>query len=261
MDNDDFYIGWLTAPKHLVQFLFPVVGSMATIFLIGAMVLAAYQKHPGTGQWEDQRIVTLRGVVGTDPYATLWVSGENQNESVRAYLLVEDGKLGALPRVSRLLGDGRNKVPVDVRGTILHRDDRWMIALAADESGIRVLDADESTIAIGRLLEQRREPTEPVTLQGEIIDPKCYLGAMRPGGGKTHKACAMRCIAGGIPPMLVTRDPTMGETYYLLVDEHGGAANELVYPFVGDRVELAGRMEQAIGIRKLFISNHSMRRL
>ena len=38
-----------------------------------------------------------------------------------------------------------------------------------------------------------------VTLKGEIIDPKCYLGAMKPGGGKTHKACAMRCIAGGIP--------------------------------------------------------------
>ncbi len=74
---------------------------------------------------------------------------------------------------------------------------------------------------------------EHVTLKGEIIDPKCYLGAMKPGGGKTHKACAMLCISGGVPPMLVTRDANKQETFYLLTTDQGGVANELVLPFVG----------------------------
>jgi hypothetical protein len=82
------------------------------------------------------------------------------------------------------------------------------------------------------------------TLHGEIVDSKCYLGAMKPGGGKTHKACAMRCIAGGIPPMLVTRDGVGHETFYLLIAPDSGVANEAVYPFVGDRVEVTGSVEQ-----------------
>jgi len=40
------------------------------------------------------------------------------------------------------------------------------------------------------------------TLRGEVIDPKCYIGAMKPGGGKTHKACA-ECFS--IRPLLVLK--------------------------------------------------------
>jgi len=36
-------------------------------------------------------------------------------------------------------------------------------------------------------------------LRGEIIDPKCFFGVMKPGSGKTHKSCAARCLSGGIP--------------------------------------------------------------
>lgn len=85
---------------------------------------------------------------------------------------------------------------------------------------------------------------DQITLQGEIIDPKCYLGAMKPGGGKTHKACAMLCISGGVPPMLVTRDVNQRETFFLLVTAGGGVANELVLPFVGDPVEVSGQLER-----------------
>ena len=85
---------------------------------------------------------------------------------------------------------------------------------------------------------------ERITLRGEIIDPKCYLGAMKPGGGKTHKACAMLCLSGGIPPMFVTRDAQRRETFYLLTMVNGSAATETVLPFVGDPVAITGRVEQ-----------------
>jgi len=39
---------------------------------------------------------------------------------------------------------------------------------------------------------------------GEIVDSKC-LGVMTPGQLTTHRACAIRCISGGIPPVLHVR--------------------------------------------------------
>jgi hypothetical protein len=37
---------------------------------------------------------------------------------------------------------------------------------------------------------------------GELVDTKCWLGVMRPATGKVHRACAARCLAGGVPPGL-----------------------------------------------------------
>lgn len=44
-----------------------------------------------------------------------------------------------------------------------------------------------------------------MTLEDEIIDPKCYFGVI-PGKGKIHRSCAIRCISDGIPPVLATTD-------------------------------------------------------
>ena len=54
---------------------------------------------------------------------------------------------------------------------------------------------------------------------------------------------------------------TLSPILYLIVDGNGGVANEMIFPFVGDQVELFGRIETAIGIRKLFVAPGSVRRL
>src|SRR5690349_19376703 len=82
------------------------------------------------------------------------------------------------------------------------------------------------------LSSRARSLKEPVSLRGEIVDSKCFLGAMRPGNGKTHKACAMLCIAGGVPPMFVTRDSAGREEYYLLAGPDGGPAPSDVVRFL-----------------------------
>ena len=69
-----------------------------------------------------------------------------------------------------------------------------------------------------------------VTIIGEIVDSKCYLGVMNPGRTKVHRDCATRCISGGIPPMLVTADAT-----YLLVGTDGRAGRAIVRDFVPRR--------------------------
>jgi hypothetical protein len=45
-----------------------------------------------------------------------------------------------------------------------------------------------------------------VTIRGEIVDSKCHTGVMNPGSGKVHRDCAVRCISGGVPPVLVEND-------------------------------------------------------
>jgi hypothetical protein len=244
MPKDEFFIGWLPVPAGYAQFIKPVVIVVILIGVAVAGALALFQRDPGTGQWDDDRIVMLRGVAFTNPYAMLRVAGEKPGDAPRSYLLVEDGKFGALPRVSSILKGKLAGVAVEVKGTILHRDDRWMLALEEGDAGMRALGDEEANALPPLGLGDPKVLAKTATLHGEIVDSKCYLGAMKPGGGKTHKACAMRCIAGGIPPMLVTRDGAGHETFYLLITPDGGVANETVYPFVGDRVEVTGSVEQ-----------------
>jgi hypothetical protein len=57
-------------------------------------------------------------------------------------------------------------------------------------------------------------------LTGQIVDSKCYFGVMNPGEGEVHRSCATRCLSGGIPPALVSRDVD-GRSVYLLADASG----------------------------------------
>lgn len=83
-----------------------------------------------------------------------------------------------------------------------------------------------------------------MTLQGEIIDPKCYFGVMKPGKGKIHRSCAVRCISGGIPPVLATTDNNNISEYYLLTDLKGQPINEAVLPFIGKPSQIKGTVEK-----------------
>jgi hypothetical protein len=133
-----------------------------------------------------------------------------------------------------------------------------MLELLPGESGLQALPAMESE----SLQALRRLPGTPlgqVRVRGEIIDSKCYLGAMKPGGGKTHKACAALCLSGGIPPMFVTR--TGGhEQFYLLTAEDGGPIEREVIDFVGEPVEIAGRLEQQGDLQVLKVAARNVQR-
>jgi hypothetical protein len=257
--DDEFFVGWLPTPAGYVRFSKSIVIALLAIASAGAAGLAFFQRDPGRGEWDDGNVVVLRGHAFTTPYAMLRAV-DDRNE-VRSYLLVEDGKFGALPRVSGFVQGRIEGVPVEIKGTILHRGDRWMIAIENDAASMRPLTREEANALPALGPRNRQAIASSATLRGEIIDPKCYLGAMKPGGGKTHKACAMRCIAGGIPPMLVTRDGVGHETFYLIVTESGDVANQVVFPFVGDRVEVTGQVECQDDLLVLRISTDSLRRL
>jgi hypothetical protein len=259
-DRDEFFIGWLPTPRKYARFLRPIV--IALLFAAGgtAAAVALLQRDPGAGRWDADNVRTFEGIAYTRPYAMIRVPGERPGDAPRTMLLVEDGKFGALPRVEGFNQGRAEGVAVRVTGTILHRDGRWMLELAEGEEGMRRLTAAEEAKLPPLGWPAPEVLAERVTLKGEIIDPKCYLGAMKPGGGKTHKACAMLCISGGVPPMVVTRDAARNETFYLLVTEAGGVANERVLDFVGDPVEVSGRLERHGDLLFLKVNPDDIRR-
>jgi hypothetical protein len=233
----EFFIGWLPMPKSYARFLGPwtIVLLMAAVML--AVGMAAVQLPPGSARWNVDDEVTLHGQVTLLPYAALRIIDEQGQP--RTVMIVSSGKYGAL---SRLVDYDRQLV--SVRGTLLHRDDRWMLELLDVDNAI--VPRSGSTIP-----EPQRQLIGKQKLCGEIIDSKCYLGAMRPGGDKTHKACAILCLKGGVPPMFITRDTQGKETYYLLTSPDGSSLSPECYNYVGDRVTVSGKVEHVGDLRIL----------
>jgi hypothetical protein len=67
---------------------------------------------------------------------------------------------------------------------------------------------------------------------------------MIPGDSKPHRACAVRCISGGSPPLFVVREGSSHVFSTLLVSEGGEAVNADVLDFVAEPVEITGRLER-----------------
>ena len=106
--------------------------------------------------------------------------------------------------------------------------DKWLEPAAVDSAAAL---ADPKTEYLGR-----------ARLAGTIMDSKCFFGVMRPGRGKTHKACASLCIRGGIPPSFWARAKDGRETVLLMTDARGDAMPMDILPLVADPVEAEGEI-------------------
>jgi len=249
----EFYVGYLKTPAGLARFLrWIVLISLGAVLGFG-LLSAKSQNDPGGGVWhgEDQGFV---GLISATPYPLLRVMSDHPGRPVETILLVSEGKRGGGERVTRM--DGRM---ARMHGTILERDGRRLLELA-ESNAISAIESNASVDA-SRLGAKNIASLGSAVLRGEIIDPKCYSGAMKPGEGKTHKECATLCIAGGIPPMFVTIDAAGARQYYLLTDVHGRALDSRILPYVADLVEISGMLEKQDDLLVLKIDPASIRRL
>jgi hypothetical protein len=227
--EDPFYVGYLPLPKSLKRFVMLFAG----IWILGmvgfAALLASNQQDPGSGVSDTSTTRLVEGYLTVDPYPLLHVSDPDSPSGTRSILLVSAFKFGASKRVAEFVGQN-----VEVTGHFIRRKGRAAFELVNEEA-IRHTDNQQTAFRITAMGD--------VSLVGEITDSKCFLGVMKPGFGKTHRACAVRCIAGGIPPILVTRDQSGKATVFLLTDSRGGPVNELVLPYVAESVEIKGSLE------------------
>ena len=80
----------------------------------------------------------------------------------------------------------------------------------------------------------------PATIDGVIADAKCWLGVMNPGEGKVHRDCAVRCLSGGLPPLLLGVGPE-GSNFWL-TGPRGRPIGARILDRVAEPVRLRGEV-------------------
>lgn len=228
------YVGYLPMPgRHRAA----VFSSIAVLGLGGlgvAGVFAASQRDPGDGVWDIAAERTWSGSIVLEPYPML------VEPDGTGWFIVGIGKFGVHDRLGDI-GAG----PAEVRGYALQREQRRMIELGPGADAVRRID-DSSVSAAAEVV-----AAKPVELFGEIVDGKCYLGAMKPGDGKAHKACATLCIEGGLPALFAGAGD--GLLPLLRVDGSADLPPE-VLAMVGEPVRLTGTLGEINGLPVLDVA-------
>jgi hypothetical protein len=252
--NAEFYVGYLPMPPAHAFFVRLALPFVFWLAIGAAALMSSSQTSPGDGTWATDRIVTVHGMIDASPYPLIRTPTSRLDRPFESLLLVQTGKFGA-SRAAPF--DGRI---VTLTGWMIERDGRRMLELAPGDDSLKVISA---TADADRQRLQRPEaiPAGRVTLRGEILDAKCYLGVMKPGSGKTHKECATLCIRGGIPPMFVTRDAANHPRYFLITNPEGAGFDPRILPFVGDPVEVTGDTAVLGDITLLELDADSIQRL
>jgi len=231
--QDDFYVGYLPqAPASIARFVrFAVVGILV-ITAVVAVLLASAQKNQGPGTFEFGIVHAYQGVVFEKPYPTLEVESSDHPEVAagqRHYLVLEF-KFGADGEVEGL--DGRR---VKLAGTLIYREGERMIEVVPGSvEELEGGDEEVAEVSLGQM-----------SLVGEIVDSKCYLGVMKPSTEKPHRACAVRCISGGIPPIFLVREAEGPAAHLLLVGSDGRQLNDEVLDHVAEPLEITGEVRRA----------------
>ncbi len=238
-DDPEFYVGYLPhAPRGVARRVRATVIVLYAAAGLVAAGLALVHGPFGDGVFEFGHDRELAGTLRTRPYPRLVVSAPHAPPGAppSEYLLVAPGKFGAAGLV-----DGLDGARVRLTGRLVYRDGRTLVEIAP--GSVRRDDLDPAEDRPDALAAAAAPEDLGVrTLRGEIVDSKCYLGVMNPGEFKTHKACAIRCISGGVPPVLVVRAPGAAPQHYLLVDDDGGAVNRRVLDLVAEPLEITGRV-------------------
>lgn len=208
--NDDFYIGYLAqSPPRLAGHTRLVLVMLALVVTATAALVAARQRPAEAGTFEFGVKRSFEGVLHEEPLPLLRVT--QPDGIITNYLLVGFGKHG-LPKFAR----GHHGQRVRLAGSLIQKGPAVMVEL----------NDEASFTPLGPAVDDGRPGEEvmgEVSLTGELVDTKCYFGVMRPATGKVHRACAVRCLSGGVPPGLLLRDADGNATVVPLagLDEAG----------------------------------------
>jgi hypothetical protein len=242
-----FYIGWVgSAPKTIAGFIKKYLLVIFPTAILLACLLALSQKKFGTGNFEFGQLTDVKGIYFDKPVPCLKVVNGKDIWGQLSYLtipLVGYGKHGAAGTISEIEKEKNttlNQKELTLRGTLLYNDGVTIMQIDKNDAPVRDI---ANTPAPAELLPQTKE-LGITKIRGEIIDPKCYFGVMKPGEGKPHRDCAIRCILGGISPMLAVKNEKGEANYYLLLGPNGEPINEAVRDYVAEPVEMEARLVQ-----------------
>jgi hypothetical protein len=231
-ETNEFYIGWQAqAPRSIGAHVRKLVMGLLILVLAAAVVFALSQQTIGVAVFEWGTLKNFRGLLKASPYPHLLVQRPGREGNQSAYYLVAPFKFGLNEQSVKAL-DGKE---VTLKGTLIYRGKQTMVEAQPDSikpALAATKPPHESTVvSLGRQ-----------TLVGEIVDSKCYLGVMNPGRLTPHRGCAVRCISGGIPPILLVRQEVGPPLYFLLASSDGRPVNKQVLDMVAEPVQITGEV-------------------
>jgi hypothetical protein len=247
--SDPFFVGYFQKVAPPIRNFALAAGGVMFAFLVAmALMLPMGAADPGPGRYaDDLRGGQLTGRIDPLPYPILRVAASDTGPA-RAVLLGGQEKFGVQGQAQTT-----GPVMVDVGGIFVRRGDMEMLLVRPDgvaQSAAMPAAAPASPEDLGRW-----------RLAGEICDGKCYAGAMKPGTGLAHKACANLCILNGLPPVLVMELPVEGSTVVLLADADGGPMPAALYDMTAVSVVMEGRLERRDDLLIFRIDAGSARRM
>lgn len=249
--KQELYIGWQdhlpSGSRNLIRtFLVVIFGLMILI----ASLLVIRQNQFASSQYQIGKITEHQGYLFSLPRPTLVQVADNGDRT--SILLVSYGKFGADEDLRIWYQDhpeaARGSM-VKINGTTATFNGVTVLELTHKDQSIELIEAD-------KLRERQQKKLGFTQLHGEIVDPKCFFGAMKPGEGKIHKSCAIRCLSGGIPPVLVAED---GLYYTLQFPDHVSISD--ISSMVAKPVRLEGNVEILDGARYMYVSESSLQTL
>ncbi len=236
----DFYIGWMSkAPSSFTSHIKKVLLALLVLVIVTGVLLAVSQKKFSTANFEFGTLTKVEGIYFSNPIPCIKaINGKDifGNYSYITIPLLGFGKMGAESIINTFEKEKNislNQKEVTLKGTLLYNDGKLLMQI--DEN-------DQPFVHIGNNAEEPLLPVQEnlgtMQVKGEIVDPKCYFGVMKPGQGKPHKDCAIRCILGGIPPVLRVSNNNGKSNYYIIVGSNGEKMNEAVKGFIAEPVTI-----------------------
>ncbi len=273
---NDFFIGWSTNNKKVVFTASKIVAMLLSgFFILTAIVLTNQQKRISTFQINYEQVKEMQGWLTNMPVPMLTIiegKDVNGNPLYKSILLVDAFKKGAGGAVQKVLA-GEQKKYVTLAGYLSNnyiscgggdKDSSYdclslctqcitgttQFPLMEIENGIYSFKASAAPFDLPGAAISKKIDT---VITGEIIDPKCYFGAMNPGHGTPHLSCAVRCISGGIMPM-VKYSISGKENYAILLGENGEPINNKVLDVIGRSLQITGGLASLNNWQVLYIN-------
>ena len=247
-----FFVGYGNkVHKEIASIVYPAFALFACGMVVLALVLSSSQGDPGDGRFRgDLGYQTRTGLLEFHPYPVLRIPAKD-GVPPTTLMMSGQGKRGVMQQGEALKGQ-----MVDAGGILLTRGDIKMLQIGGK---VRLRPTENQELpafspAPAKGLGRWR-------LTGEICDGKCYAGAMRPGTGLAHKACANLCLIGGVPAVFVSTSEVEGSRFFLLADGDGNVLDEQLYDLTALMIEVEGEVERLDDLNVLRIDPETVRLL
>jgi hypothetical protein len=252
--DPDFFVGWTgELPQRHRMALRTILLPLVIVVMTVAVASVLFVREFNSFSFELGNVKTFSGIYFAEPFPVLVLDeGQSPVPGNQVALLVGYGKHGARTYLQGAQGGEPDSHRIKISGTLIYGDGKVLIELTEKEEALKRVDRGGFTPQVGGRV--------PVSLSGEIVDPKCWFGVMKPGEGKVHKSCAIRCISGGIPPVLRVSDGE-ANSYFLLKGSEGQDINADVLDYVAESVRVEGVYEEVNGWNVLYIHPDSLFRL